>query len=183
MSRIGKKIIIVPAGVEMKLEGRNLSIKGPKGQLERVLPGGVNLELKDGQISVSMAGDDKASRSMWGTIRMHVSNMVEGVSDGFSKKLQIEGIGYRASVEGDTLVLQVGFSHPVRITADKDIKFAVEKNIVTISGIDKDKVSKVAAETKRVRPPEPYKGKGIRYFGEIVRKKVGKKTVSGAGGK
>jgi large subunit ribosomal protein L6 len=179
MSRIGKKPITVPDGVEVKLDGKNLSVKGPKGQLSRELPAGIELEIDKNRILVSTTGKDKASRSLWGTMRMHVSNMVEGVSLGFTKQLQIEGIGYRANLEGENLVLQVGYSHPVKIIVEKDIKFTVEKNIVTISGIDKDQVCKIAAQAKRVRPPEPYKGKGIRYVGEKVRKKVGKKTTAG----
>lgn len=179
MSRIGKKPIIVPDGVEVKLDGRIFSAKGPKGQLSRELPLGVRAEINGKEINVLIDSQDKELRSLWGTMRMHLSNMVEGVSKGFSKQLQIEGIGYRASVEGETLVLQVGYSHPVKINAEKDVKFTVEKNIVTVSGIDKDKITKIAAQTKRVRPPEPYKGKGIRYVGEKIRRKVGKKTTAG----
>lgn len=178
MSRIGKKPITIPDGVEVKLDQRILSVKGPKGQLSRELPVGIEIEIEGKEMNVSTTGEDKFSRSLWGTMRMHISNMVEGVSKGFTKQLQIEGIGYRASVEGETLVLQIGFTHPVKIAAEKDIKFTVEKNIVTVSGINKDTVSKIAAQTKRVRPPEPYKGKGIRYVGEKVRRKVGKKTAA-----
>ena len=168
MSRIGKKPITIPDGVEVKLDGKNLSVKGPKGQLSRELPVGIELQIDKTQIIVSTTGKDKASRSLWGTMRMHVYNMVQGVSLGFTKQLQIEGIGYRANLEGENLVLQVGYSHPVKIMVEKDIKFTVEKNIVTISGIDKDQVCKIAAQAKRVRPPEPYKGKGIRYSDEKI---------------
>lgn len=169
--------------MDVRIENKKITVKGPKGELSRSLPSGIRVENKDGVITVSPEGQGKALLALWGTTRMHVSNLVQGVTQGFSKQLQIEGIGYRANVEGEGLVLQVGFTHPVKIPAEKEIKFTVEKNIVTISGIDKDKVSKIAAQIKRIRPPEPYKGKGIRYAGEKVRKKVGKKTVAGGGGK
>ncbi|HOX30141.1 MAG TPA: 50S ribosomal protein L6 [Candidatus Paceibacterota bacterium] len=179
MSRIGKKPITIPDGVEVKLDQRILTVKGPKGQLSREIPATIAIEIAEKEVNVTASGEDKFSRSLWGTMRMHVSNMVEGVSKGFIKQLQIEGIGYRASVEGENLVLQVGYTHPVKISAEKDIKFTVEKNIVTVSGINKEIVTKIAALTKRVRPPEPYKGKGIRYVGEKIRRKVGKKTAAG----
>lgn len=179
MSRIGKKIILIPAQVTVGIKDGMISVKGPKGQLERKLDGRVKLEIKDGSVAVSVIGSDKSARSLWGTSRMHVANMVEGVTQGFSKKLQIEGIGYRAAVEGKSLVLSMGFTHPVRLDGDQ-VNFSVEKNIVTVAGIDKELVSKVAAQIRSVRKPEPYKGKGIRYVGEIVRKKVGKKAAAGA---
>ncbi len=181
MSRIGKKPIMIPQGVEVKVDNGGVSVKGPKGVLTRAFPSGT-VKVEGGTVLVSAGGESKAERSLWGTTRMHVSNMVEGVSKGFSKQLQIEGIGYRANVEGRDIVLQVGFTHPVRITAEEGIAFAVEKNIITVSGIDKDRVTKIAAQIKRVRPPEPYKGKGIRYVGEVVRKKEGKKAATGAAG-
>jgi large subunit ribosomal protein L6 len=179
MSRIGKKPILIPEQVTLTLKGDTVNVKGPKGQLTRVLDGRVKVELKDSTATISVTGNDKAARSLWGASRMHVANMIEGVTNGFSKQLQIEGIGYRASVEGKALVLLVGFTHPVKVQGDQ-VTFLVEKNIITVSGIDKEIVSKVAAQIKRVRPPEPYKGKGIRYVGEIVRKKVGKKAAAGA---
>jgi len=184
MSRIGKKPIIIPSGIEVKIEERKVTAKGPKGELSYNLPAGVKAEIQNGILTISAKERDKASRALWGTTRMHISNMIQGVNQGFSKQLQIEGIGYRANIEGENLMLQVGFTHPVKIPTEKDIKFQVEKNIITVFGIDKEKVSKIASQIKRVRPPEPYKGKGIRYFGEHIRKKVGKKAATGsAGGK
>lgn len=180
MSRIGKKPIIIPQGVDLKMEQNKISAKGQKGELSRIFDPRVKIEISDGKIITSIASSDKFSNAIWGTTRMHLANLVQGASQGFSKQLQIEGIGYRASVEGKTLVLQVGFTHPVKIDA-QGVDFKVEKNIITVSGIDKENVSKIAAQIKRVRPPEPYKGKGIRYVGEIVRKKVGKKAAAGAG--
>lgn len=179
MSRIGKKPITIPAEVTIAIKGDIISVKGPKGELSRRLDPRIHVEMKDGIATVSVTGSDKAARSLWGTSRMHVSNLVDGVTKGFFKQLQIEGIGYRASVEGTTLVLLLGFTHPVKVEGGP-VSFKVEKNIVTVSGIDKEIVSKVAAQIKRVRPPEPYKGKGVRYVGEIVRKKIGKKAAAGA---
>ena len=166
----------------MKNDNGKMTVKGPKGELSRVFPAVTTVDIKDGVITVAIKNNDKASRSLWGTVRMHIDNMVNGVSQGFSKQLQIEGIGYRANVEGENLVMQVGFTNPVKIAARKGIKFLVEKNIVTVSGYDLEEVTKTAAEIRRVRPPEPYKGKGIRYVGEKVRKKVGKKAATGAAG-
>jgi large subunit ribosomal protein L6 len=163
----------------MQIEGKTVNVKGPKGQLSRIFDPRVNITLNEGVANVTVTGSDKAARSLWGASRMNLSNMVDGVTKGFTKQLQIEGIGYRAAVEGKELVLQIGFTHPVRVGGD-GATFTVEKNIVTVSGIDKELVSKVAAQIKRIRKPEPYKGKGIRYVGEIVRKKVGKKAAAGA---
>lgn len=182
MSRIGKKPISIPAGVTIEVVPGEMRVKGAKGELSRSIDPRINVTVGDGTVSVSASNGEKTTRALWGTSRMHIANMVEGVSSGFTKKLQIEGIGYRASVDGTALVLQVGFTHPVKIEAEPGIAFKVEKNIVTVSGINKDTVSKVAAQVHRVRPPEPYKGKGIRYVGELVRKKVGKKAATGAAG-
>ena len=179
MSRIGKKPITIPTGVTVAIEGNTISVKGPKGELSRKLDPRIHVEIKDGIATVGVTGSDKSARSLWGASRMNVSNLVDGVTKGFSKQLQIEGIGYRASVEGTTLVLLLGFTHPVKVEGGP-VSFKVDKNIVTVSGIDKEIVSKVAAQIKRVRPPEPYKGKGVRYVGEIVRKKIGKKAAAGA---
>ena len=178
MSRIGKKPIIIPSGVEAVVDGLNVRIKGAKGELSRSFPAIVSITKGDGELSVTPQNESKAARAMWGTVRMHLANMVQGVSQGFEDKLQIEGIGYRASLEGVNLVLNMGFSHPVVIAAEPGITFKVEKNIVTVAGYDKEQISRIAAQIHRVRPPEPYKGKGIRYVGEKVRKKVGKKAAA-----
>lgn len=180
MSRIGKKPIIIPSGIDAVIDGNTVKIKGPKGELSRSFPVGVSITKEDGKLLVMPQNESKMARALWGTVRMHLANMVQGVSQGFEYKLQIEGIGYRAAVEGKDLVLNMGFTHPVKIVAEPGITFKVEKNIIIVSGFDKELVSKVAAQIHRVRPPEPYKGKGIRYVGEKVRKKVGKKAAAGA---
>jgi len=180
MSRIGKKPIIIPAGVTVTIDGSTVKVKGAKSELSRNVGAEVSVVREDNLLTVSPKNEGKAARAMWGTIRMHLANMVLGVTQDFAKQLQIEGIGYRAAVEGQNLVLNMGFTHPVTIIAEPGIAFKVEKNIVTVSGYDLEAVAKIAAQIHRVRPPEPYKGKGIRYVGEKVRKKVGKKAAAGA---
>ncbi len=182
MSRIGKKLIEIPQGIEVKIDGSLVSVKGPKGELKRNIRPEIKLEVKDNQITVNPIKETKKTGAFWGLTRSLVSNMVEGVFKGFEKKLQIEGVGYRGIMEGDVLVLNLGFSHQVKIKSPEGITLSIEKNIITVSGIDKELVSQTAAEIKKKRKPDPYKGKGIRYVGEIVKKKVGKKAV-GAGGK
>jgi len=180
MSRIGKKPIIIPAGVDVVIEGGKVKIKGTKGELIRDFGSNVVIAKEDGVVVVSAKDGSKQARALWGTVRMHIANMVTGVVQGISSQLQIEGIGYRAAVDGGNLVLNVGFSHPVVINAEPGITYKVEKNIVTVTGYDIELVTKLAAQIRRVRPPEPYKGKGIRYVGEKMRKKVGKKAAAGA---
>jgi len=178
MSRIGKKPIIIPSGVSVAIDGADVRIKGPKGELSRNIGREVSVAEEGGLLAVSPKNESKAARAMWGTARMHLANMVQGVTQGFAKQLQIEGIGYRAAVDGQNLVLNMGFTHPVVVQALPGISFKVEKNIVTVAGYDKELVAKLAAQIRRVRPPEPYKGKGIRNVGEIVRRKVGKKAAA-----
>ncbi len=177
MSRIGKKPITVPSGVDVKIEGSTVTVKGPKGELKRDLRPEISIEMKDNEIVFSLIKDNKRNRAFWGLTRTLVDNMIIGVTEGYVKKLQLEGVGYRAVPEGQDLVFQVGFSHPVRVTPEDGITFSVEKNIVSVSGIDKHQVTHTAAKIKKIRPPEPYKGKGIRYEGEIIKKKVGKKAA------
>jgi len=178
MSRVGKKPILIPENVEVKIEGEKVSIRGPKGELSHDVRFEIKAEFKDGKIFVSPNIQTKRTKTLFGLERTLLYNMVLGVTVGYEKKLEIEGIGYRAAVEGDNIVLQVGFSHPVKIKAPLGIKFFVEKNLITVSGIDKELVGQVAAEIKRTKPPEPYKGKGIRYMGETIRKKAGKKAAA-----
>jgi len=180
MSRIGKKPVNILAGVAVEIADGEVKIKGPKGELARGFGSHVLVKQEEGALKVSPAGGGKEARAMRGTARMLLANMIEGVTAGFSKQLQIEGIGYRAALEGSGLSLGIGFTHPVSIAAPQGIVFKVEKNIITVSGCDKELVGKVAAQIRRVRPPEPYKGKGIRYVGEKVRRKAGKKAA-GAG--
>ncbi len=181
MSRVGKKPILIPQGVTIKIDGQKIMVSGPKGELERKVRPEIKVELKDNQIILSLQSESKQAAAFWGLFRSLIFNMVEGVVNGFEKKLEMHGLGYRASKEGEDLVLQVGFSHPVKIDVPDGISFAVEKNIVIVSGIDKEKVTQMAAKIRKVRPPEPYKGKGIRYQGEKVRRKTGKRVATGPG--
>lgn len=175
MSRIGKRPITVPDKVTVNIEGQNIKVKGPKGELERVLPSLVSVEQDGSTLSVKRQDDSRVSRQRHGLSRTLVSNMIDGVSKGFEKRLSIQGVGYRAQVKGKQLILNVGYSKPVEIDPPEGIQLAVENNTqVIVTGINKEVVGNVAARIRAVRPPEPYKGKGIRYLGEIVRRKAGK---------
>ncbi len=175
MSRIGKKPIPIPDKVTVTIDGRTIAVKGSKGELKRTLPEGVTLKQEDGQILVERINESRMARERHGLCRTLVANMVEGVSKGYERKLEIQGVGYRAAVQGPNLNLNMGYSHPVLIEPPAGIAFVVEGNTnVTVSGIDKELVGNTAAKVRAVRPPEPYKGKGIRYQGEKVRRKVGK---------
>lgn len=178
MSRVGKKPIEIPENVEVKIEGQKVIIKGLKGELSREIRPEIKVEVKGNQIFVLPKEETKKTKAFWGLTRTLLANMIKGVTEGYEKKLEIEGLGFKALVEGEDLKLLVGFTHPVEIKAPQDIKFLVEKNVITVSGIDKEKVGLVAAMIRKVKPPEPYKGKGIRYQGEIVRRKVGKKAAT-----
>jgi len=180
MSRIGKKEILIPTGVEVTINGQEISVKGPKGSLKMVSVSEIAVEKKDNQISFTPKKMDLKSKALWGLTRTLVSNMVEGVTKGFEKKMEINGVGFKAATEGKKLILSVGLSHTVDIVAPEGIEFKVEKNVITVSGIDKGLVGQVSAEIRRVKKPEPYKGKGIRYVGEIIKKKLGKKAAAGA---
>jgi len=177
MSRIGKKPITISSGISVKIEGSNITVKGPKGELTKDLRPEILLEIKGNEIIFTPVRDNKKNRAFWGLTRTLVNNMIIGVSEGYVKKLQLEGVGYRAVLEGRDLIFQVGYSHPVKAVSEEGITFSVEKNIISVSGIDKHQVTHTAAKIKKIRPPEPYKGKGIRYEGEIIKKKVGKKTA------
>ena len=176
MSRIGKLPVPVPENVEVSLDGRTVHVKGPKGELTRTMPEGVSLSRDDdGAVLVTPDGDSREERARWGLVRTLIANMVTGVTDGYSKALELVGVGYRAVPKGSDLELQVGFSHPVLIEAPEGIAFNVPlPTRVEVSGIDKVLVGQVAANIRKVRPPEPYKGKGIKYEGETVRRKAGK---------
>ena len=183
MSRIGKKPIEIPAGVEATINGKTVAVKGPKGALSVTLHPHVTA-IKDGQtIAVTVANEtEKTDRSLWGLTATLINNMILGVTKGFEKKLELSGVGYRAQVSGEELTLHVGFSHPVKITPATGIKFSLIDNVIVISGIDKSLVGDTAAKIRAIRPPEPYKGKGIKYQGEVIRRKAGKaaKAVGGA---
>ena len=176
MSRIGKRPVAIPSGVTAAIEGKTLSVKGPKGTLTLGLRDEIAYAVEDGQISVKPANDGKTARAFWGMQRTLVSNLVEGVTNGFTKTLDITGVGYRAQSQGKTLRLQLGYSHDVNYDVPEGIEIKTPDNTtVEISGIDKQKVGQVAAEIRRWRKPEPYKGKGIKYRGEYIFRKEGKK--------
>jgi large subunit ribosomal protein L6 len=167
--------VTVPSGVDVKVDGTQVTVKGSKGELSREFTDRVSFTMDDGVITVGREDDTRESRALHGLSRALLSNMVEGVSEGFSKVLEIQGVGYRASLKGSDIELLVGFSHPVNVKAPKGITFEVpEPTRIIVSGIDKEQVGQVAADIRKVRPPEPYKGKGIRYSGEYVRRKAGK---------
>nr|YP_010335779.1 ribosomal protein L6 [Chroothece richteriana]UNJ14185.1 ribosomal protein L6 [Chroothece richteriana] len=175
MSRIGKKSIVIPPKVEVKLQDHTVIVKGPKGELSQTLSPLIKVNIEDSLITVRKKEDSREAQELFGLSRTLVNNLVKGVSEGFTRKLEITGVGYRAQVEGKNLILNMGYSHAVHITPPADIAITVEKNTtVIISGMSKQTVGQVAANIRSVRPPEPYKGKGIKYSGEIIRRKVGK---------
>ncbi|MGH7114280.1 MAG: 50S ribosomal protein L6 [Stellaceae bacterium] len=176
MSRIGKNPVIVPDGVEVQLSGRTLTARGGLGTLRLVVSNAVTAAIADGAVTIAPASGTKQSRAMWGTTRALVNNMVAGVSKGFSVGLEINGVGYRAAVQGQVLNLQLGYSHDIAFPIPEDVRITCERpTVITVSGADRQRVGQVAAEIRAYRPPEPYKGKGIKYAGEIVRRKEGKK--------
>ena len=202
MSRIGKKPIEIPKDVEVKIEDDTVIVKGPKGELQKKIRPEIRVEInpvrdsenrekskkerisngvKENEILVSPERETKKTNAFWGLTRTLVSNIIKGVTEGYEKKLEIQGVGYKANLEGEDLVLRVGFSHPVKIDKVEGIEFSVEKSIITVSGINKELVGQIAAKIRKIRPPEPYKGKGIRYVGEEVRRKPGKKVVTAEG--
>ena len=175
MSRIGRMPIAVPAGVTVDIaENNHVTVKGPKGTLERTLPAEMSIKLEDSVITVTRPNDLKRMKSLHGLTRTLINNMVVGVTDGYTKLLEVNGVGYRASKSGKKLTLNLGYSHPVEMTDPEGIESTVEGNKITVKGIDKEKVGKYAAEIRDKRRPEPYKGKGIKYADEIIRRKVGK---------
>lgn len=175
MSRIGKQPIPVPSGVEVQIDGSTVRVKGPKGELSSTFNEDMKIELEDGLVTVTRPSDNRTHRSLHGLTRTLIANMVTGVSEGFSKNLEIIGVGYRAQLKGSDLELALGFSHPVIVKGEPGITFEVPAPTkITVSGIDKQRVGQVASEIRDFRPPEPYKGKGVRYEGEYVRRKLGK---------
>ena len=183
MSRIGRQPIPVASDVQVTIDGPRVTVKGPRGQLSREFSPEMRITPDEGQLIVTRPSDEQQHRALHGLTRTLLSNMVVGVSTGFTKTLEIQGIGYRAQKQGDNLTLALGFSHPVEIAPPPGIAFAVEgNNRVHIQGIDKEQVGQVAANLRSIRPPEPYKGKGIRYQGEVVRRKAGKAGKGGKGG-
>ncbi|MEN6408192.1 MAG: 50S ribosomal protein L6 [Anaerolineaceae bacterium] len=176
MSRIGRMPVAVPAGVNVDIKGSHLSVKGPKGQMERLFVPEIGITLENGQILVQRSSEEARVRALHGTTRALIHNMVVGVSTGFERLLDIDGVGYRAEMDGAKLVLYVGYSHPVVVEPPEGIHFDVDTKTrqIKISGYDKEQIGQVAANIREIRPPEPYKGKGIRYHGEKIRRKAGK---------
>ena len=180
MSRIGKHPITVPAGVTVKVEDNFVSVKGPKGELSRQINKMLKIEQKDGVITVTRPNDEREARSLHGLSRTLINNMIVGVTTGFSKSLEIQGVGYRAAMKGKAINFTLGFSHPVVMEPPAGITFEVPSpSVIVVSGINKETVGAVAAEIRTIRPPEPYKGKGVRYTGEYVARKVGKAATKG----
>lgn len=183
MSKIGKKPIVIPDDVKVEIQENKIMVSGKLGYLEKVIPKIFKIDLKDKILNIYPSKIDSRNKkqilSLWGTWRSLIQNMIEGVNQGFQKNLIFEGIGFKVNIEGQNLVLNVGFSHPVKVEIPSDIKVDIERNLIKISGIDKEKVGNFAAKIRKIKPPEPYKGKGIRYEGEVVRRKMGKKAAAG----
>jgi large subunit ribosomal protein L6 len=174
MSRVGRKLITVPKGVTVTVGKTNIGVKGPKGELKRDVPEGVTVALNGAELTVTRADDSGDNRAKHGMMRALLANMVKGVTDGFERKLEINGVGYRADVAGQKLNMALGFSHPVTFELPKGIAAKVDKNVVILSGIDKEQLGETASKIRAIRPPEPYKGKGIKYLEEVIKRKVGK---------
>lgn len=174
MSKIGKKPVKLPENVEVNISDGGVVVKGPRGELSIDKPKEIKVEIKDGEIFFENKGNKKSGKEMHGTIRALVSNMVKGVTEGWEKKLELVGTGYRAEVSGKKLIITIGYSHPVEMEAPEGIEINADKTNITISGIDKEKVGEFAAKVRSIRKPEPYKGKGIKYIDEVVRRKPGK---------
>lgn len=177
MSRIGKQKVTIPEKTEVSVLDNVISVKGPLGELTRIIHPAVSVSVENKEVSVTPVGKTPLSKALWGTYASHIKSMVHGVNEVFEKKLIVEGIGYRVNLSGKNLELIVGFSHPVTFTVPEGLTVNVEKNNISVSGSDKEKVGQFAAEIRAVKKPEPYKGKGIRYENEIVRRKQGKKTA------
>lgn len=174
MSRIGKLPIEIPNGVTVTIDGNKVNVKGSKGELEQEISDNIKVEVNENVLTVSKTADDLKTAGLYGLTRTLIANMVKGVSEGFKKELEINGIGYRAAVSGNKLTLNLGYSHPIDYTAPEGIQIEVNKNVISVSGFDKQKVGQVAAEIRSFRKPEPYKGKGVKYMTEVIRRKAGK---------
>ncbi len=181
MSRVGKKPIEIPSGVEVKIADQKVSVKGPKGALEQEIHSLVSVTMEDNVVRVNVENEeDVKQRALWGLFVRLIQNMVTGVTNGFERKLEVNGVGYKVAMQGNTLKLDVGYSHSVEFNAPEGVDISVEKNVITVSGIDKQKVGEAAAQIRNVRKPEPYKGKGIKYMEEVIQRKAGKAGKAGA---
>lgn len=184
MSRIGKKPVVIPSGVTVDVKGETLSVKGPKGELTLAMHPQVSIQKTDTELNVDVKNREvKSQRALWGLFRALINNMVVGVTNGFTKTLEINGVGYKAAMSGSKLVLNLGYSHPIEMEVPKGLEAKVDKNVVTITGIDRQLVGQFAAVVRSQRPPEPYKGKGIKYHDEVIRRKAGKVVKAVGGGK
>jgi len=179
MSRVGRKLIPVPNGVTVELADRVVKVKGPKGELSYSLLPGFDVEQNDGNVSITSTSAGREGRAFWGLTRALIANMVAGVSEGYTKALELHGTGYRAQLQGATLVLNLGFSHEIRYDVPKGVSTAIEGSMIKFESIDKQLIGQVAAEVRSFRPPEPYNGKGVRYVGEVVKQKAGKTAAAG----
>jgi len=177
MSRLAKKPIEIPAGVTAVQDGKKITITGPKGTLSREFRSEITIAIEGEQILVTLRGKDIFARSLLGTYASHIKNMIDGVTQGYEKKLVLEGVGFKSAVAGNTLDLALGFSHPVKVEIPTGLTVTAEKNVITISGIDKEQVGQFSAHVRSLKKPEPYKGKGFRYDGEVIRRKQGKKSA------
>lgn len=178
MSRIGKKPVVIPEGTAVSLKANILTVQGPKGALELIHRREVKIRIDNGEVILEKVGDTKKAAAIWGTTNKLINNMLEGVKTGFQKQLELNGVGYRMSLQGKKLVMSLGFSHPVELPLPQGLEGKIENNILTISGIDKQKVGEFTATVRKLKPVEPYKGKGFRYVGEVVRRKEGKKAAA-----
>ena len=177
MSRIGKKLLVLPAQTEVKLSGTMVVVKGPLGEISRDLHELISINIENNSVTLAPKNDTLEANALWGTYASHLVNMVHGVTTAFSKKLLLEGIGYKVEVKGEKVVLALGFSHPVEVPIPAGLKVVVEKNAIIVSGIDKEKVGQFTARLRDLKKPEPYKGKGLRYEGEVIKIKQGKKSA------
>ena len=182
MSRIGRKVLPLPKGVTLAQKDGSVSVKGPKGELTKAVPTGVSIKAEADKITVLRVDDERQNRARHGLMRAHLANMVKGVTDGWTRELEINGVGYRAEVAGDTINMALGYSHPVVFKLPKGVTAKVDKNKVTLASADRDLVGQIAAKLRELRPPEPYKGKGVKYAEEVIKKKVGKAGATGSGG-
>jgi large subunit ribosomal protein L6 len=182
MSRIGRKPVVMPKGVTLGQKQGQFSVKGPKGELSKSMPAGVSVKLEGDKALVARADDSRENRAKHGLVRAHLANMVKGVSTGWTRELEINGVGYRAEVAGDTVTFALGYSHPIVFKLPKSVSAKVEKNRLTLTSVDKDELGQVCAKLRELRPPEPYKGKGVKYVEEVIKRKVGKAAATGGAG-
>ena len=181
MSRIGRKILVLPKGVSVSQKTGMVGVKGPKGELLRAMPSGVSFKIEGDKLTVERADDSHENRSKHGLMRAHLANMVKGVTEGWTRELEINGVGYRAEVTGDSVTMALGYSHPIVFKLPKGVGAKVEKNKLTLTSSDRDLVGQTAAKVRELRPPEPYKGKGVKYVEEVIKRKVGKAGATSGG--